>query len=113
MSDTDEKEAFEFLEPGTFRVTGAPVMRMRTREPTFSPCCVVFDDRVGQPAYFPAHEPDLRLEERMPVRGAKFITFFDEADQVMAYVRFCKRCRCLYVEDVKGQYDDQTESGDR
>ena len=99
MSDTDEPNGIKILEPGTFRAD-APMMCIRAKEPTFSPCCVVFDDRVGRPAYFPAHEPDLRLEARFPKSTTKFVTFYDDDGQVIAHVRFCKRCRLLYVEEV-------------
>ena len=88
---------------GSAKLESGETMQLRTPEPVFSPCCVVFNSLTGQPNYFSEHEPDEELEKIVWKDSAKFVTFHDiskEDNPKIGTVRFCKRCRCLYLEDA-------------
>ena len=80
---------------------GSEKLKIREMTPTFRAVCVVLNELTERLSAFEKHEPDLRLEERFNTKEAKFVTFATDDGQPIAHVRFCKRCRLMYVEDVE------------
>lgn len=84
----------EFSAEGTIEI--------KTPKPDPAPVCQTLDRFTGFLSQYMDHEPDTALESgAFQDTVTRLITINNAEGDPVAHVRICKRCRLLYVEDIK------------
>lgn len=77
-------------------------IEIKQPEPDPAPLCQTVDRFTGVFYRNIDHEPDTELETNaFKDTVTRLITLNGESGDPVAHVRICRRCRLLYVEDIK------------